>query len=193
MHAVSLRLVVGVWSEGAAAERALHRLRTADPDGLVGAVTLVVDQDGDLLTTDVQDAGSDEEGGVGALLGACLGSLTGGIGWLALDSGATGALAQEARRAGLRVDRLRDLGERMGRGSSALVAVVGESRGDDVVRTLLALGALTVPETLDDDLLAGLSARRAGRLPVGAVGDVIAIRSSAVVMRALDGAAAGMA
>ena len=184
---VSVAVVAGVWSGSAAAERALHAFRA---DGSIksarvhGAVTLVIDQSGDLRTTDL--AGRAGEGAVGGLLGATLGLLTSGIGWLPVDTDAIDGLAAEARRGGLRDGRLLRLGEQMSRRCSALAAVVQQSWLDGAVLELETTGAETVPEPVDEALLARLSDRAHAWPGRADLGDVIAKRSGAVVMRALE-------
>lgn len=180
-------VVAGVWPESAAAERALHAFRA---DGWVasarihGAATLVVDQAGDLSTTDV--AGRAGEGAVGGLLGATLGLLTSGIGWLSVDTAAIDSLAGEARRGGLRDGRLLRLGEQVSRRWSALVAVVQRSSLDVAVLELETTGAETVSEPVDDALLARLSDGAPAWPGRADLGTVIAMRSGAVVLRELE-------
>ena len=126
---VSVAVVAGVWSGSAAAERALHAFRA---DGSIksarvhGAVTLVIDQSGDLRTTDL--AGRAGEGAVGGLLGATLGLLTSGIGWLPVDTDAIDDLGVAAAAACANGGLLQ-LGGQWRRRCSALAAVVQQSSG----------------------------------------------------------------
>ena len=83
---------------------------------------------------------------VGGLLGAGLGLITGGVGWLLLGGGAVGALAAKARDGGLSDARLKELGERMTPNSSAIVAVVELTWVADVEREFAAVGADVVRE-----------------------------------------------
>jgi uncharacterized membrane protein len=115
---------------------------------------------------------------VGGLLGAGLGLITGGVGWLLLGGGAVGALAAKARDGGLSDERLKELGERMAPNSSAIVAVVELTWVADVEREFAAVGADVVRESVEEDLVAQLSDGSAVSYTATEVdGDVVAERN----------------
>jgi uncharacterized membrane protein len=190
-------LVVATWNRPATAERALHDLRAVRHAGMVGipdAATIVLEPDGALRVTDTRDLGAGRGAAVRGVVGAGLGLLTAGAGWLPVSGMAIGALVVRARDGGLRSDRLVRLGELLAPRSSGLVACVELPWIDDVVSRLVAARGAVVLEPLSAALLR--------RLDVGtwsifsashAEGDVLAVRSTAPVMRALDELATGMA
>jgi uncharacterized membrane protein len=185
-----VELLVAAWPDATAAGRALEELRAAKKEHLIGiveAATVVVDADGKLRITDTKDMGPGKGALVGGVLGAGLGLITGGVGWLLLGGGAIGALAAKARDGGLPDDRLRELGERMAPNSSAIVAVVELTWVADVEREFASVGADVVREAVEQDLIAQLndgSSVTYTAAEVEAEGDVVAARSVAPGVRA---------
>ncbi|HEV7210561.1 MAG TPA: DUF1269 domain-containing protein [Blastococcus sp.] len=160
-HHGPVELLVAAWPDPAAAGDALAELREAKKQHLIGirqAATLVVDDEGKLRITDTKDMTAGRGAVVGGVLGAGLGLVTGGVGWLLLGGSAIGALAAKARDGGLPDVRLRELGERMTPNSSAIVAVVELRWVADVEREFAELGADIVREALEQDLLEQLDA-----------------------------------
>jgi uncharacterized membrane protein len=175
-----IEIVVVVWPEPEVAAEALAELRDASGERLVDVAALVVDGDGKLRLWDTKDL---REGGgavVGGLLGAALGLLTGGTGWLLLGGGAVGALAAEARVAGVPDDRLEALGERMTPGSSVLVAVVDRGWSAELQQTMAGTGAEVVAEAVAQEVAGQLAQEAAVAYASAEVeGDVVAARTPA--------------
>jgi uncharacterized membrane protein len=188
-----VELLVAAWPDATAAGAALEELRAAKKQHLIGivqAATVVVDADGKLRITDTKDMGPGKGAIVGGVLGAGLGLITGGVGWLLLGGGAIGALAAKARDGGLSDDRLRELGERMTPNSSAVVAVVELTWVADVEREFASVGADVVRESVEEDLVAQLSDGSAVSYSATEVdGDVVAARSTVSGDRADSGTA----
>lgn len=187
-----VELLVAAWPDATAAGAALEELRAAKKEHLIGivqAATVVVDADGKLRITDTKDMGPGRGAVIGGLLGAGLGLITGGVGWLLLGGGAVGALAAKARDGGLPDARLRELGERMTPDSSAIVAVVELTWVADVEREFAAVGADVVRESVEEDLAAQLSAGSAVAYSTTEVeDDVVATRTVVPGARADSGA-----
>ena len=169
----------------------MHALRvtwTPALPGLVDAAALVVERDGTTRVTDTRHGG----GVVGGVIAAGLGLLTGGIGWMWLHGPTLGPLAACAGEGGVPGSALRALGERTMPGSSVVLVVAEPARAAAVEDALAGQGA--------DVVRAGVPAHLAGRLaavpplafdPSAVEGDVIAFRSTAPVMRAVEVGAAG--
>jgi uncharacterized membrane protein len=176
-----VELLVAAWPDASAAGEALAALEEAKKEHLVGivqAATVVVEADGKLRIKDTKDMGPKKGAVVGGLLGAGLGLITGGVGWLLLGGGAVGALAAKARDGGLSDARLRELGERMTPNSSAIVAVVELTWVADVEREFAAVGAEVVREAVEDDLVAQLGDGSAVAYSAAEVeGEVVATRN----------------
>jgi uncharacterized membrane protein len=143
-----VEIVVVVWPEPEIAAAALAELCEASGERLIDIAALVVDGDGKLRLWDTKDMRDGGGAVVGGLLGAALGLLTGGAGWLLLGGGAVGALAAQARAAGIPDDRLEALGQRMTPGSSVLVAVVERGWATELQQTMAGTGAEIVAEAV---------------------------------------------
>jgi uncharacterized membrane protein len=170
-----VEIVVAVWPEPEVAGTLLAELREAAGERLVDAAALIVDGTGKLRVWDTSDSRQGGGAVVGGLAGAALGLLTGGAGWLLLGGGAVGALAGQARDAGVAHERLGALGERMTPRSSVLVAVVGPAWALDLRQSIAGTGAEvvaeSVPETVAEQLARGAAVAYA---PAEVEGDVVA-------------------
>lgn len=177
---VPVALVVAAWPEPAAAAEALREAwgtGTAHDPRVVDAATLVVDGAGKLRIIGPGTADPGEGAVVGGVLGAGLGMVTGGFGWLLLGGGTIGALAAQARDGGWSEDRLRDFGGRLTRGCSVLVVVAEQALAPDLERELDATGADVVREVVAGDLAASLDAGpRVVYRAAQVEGDVVATR-----------------
>ena len=93
------------------------------------------------------------------MVGVVVGLMTGPVGWLAL-AGSVAAGAVSRFRGASAVDApLRDVGERLTPGSSALVAVVVPEHAREVERWLAQGGADLITDLLAAATVAGLAAR----------------------------------
>ena len=177
---VPVALVVAAWPEPAAAVQALRETRgtgTAQDPRVVGAATLVVDRAGKLRITGPGTADPGAGTVVGGVLGAGLGLVTGGLGWLLWGGGAIGALAARARDGGGSDDRLRAFGARLTPGCSVIVVVAEQQLASDLERELDATGADVVREVVAGDLAASLDAGpRVVYRAAQVEGDVVATR-----------------
>ncbi|WP_156036384.1 hypothetical protein [Blastococcus sp. URHD0036] len=141
--------------------------------GLTAVATLVVERDGEVRTLDTTGVGRLAAGPAeSAALGAVLRELTAGIRWLAADPEPVPACEH-------RDDRVRALGERMACGFSVLVAVLEPASAEDVAELLAAGGADTTTTIVGGD-------GPCGALELPDTGRLVAIRSDAVVMQALE-------
>jgi len=175
-------LVVAAWPDPDAAGQALQELKQAKREHLIGIVdlaTLVVDAEGKLRIKDTKDMGTGEGAVIGGLLGATLGLITGGLGWLLVGGGVIGALAARARDGGLPDARLRELGDRMTPNSSAIVAVIEHRWVADLQRDVADRGAEILTEVIGEDLAEQLGHGSAVAYSAGEVeGDVVATRTT---------------
>jgi uncharacterized membrane protein len=178
---VPVELVVAAWPDPDAADKAMRELKEAKHEHLIGIVdlaTVVVDADGKLRIKDTKDMGPGKGAVIGGLLGAGLGLLTGGVGWLLVGGGVVGGLAAKARDGGLPDAQLRALGERMTPNSSAIVAVIEDKWVADLAQEIAELGAEIVREAITADLADQLGRGSAVTYTAAEVeGDVVATRS----------------
>lgn len=176
-----LQLIAASWPDPDAADRFVQELRrSADPAGIdrVNVAPVVLGSDGRLRIGHNDPAGPATI--ISGVVGAALGLLASGPDWIVLGGGILEQLATAAAAAGLATQPLRDLGESMTPGSSAVIVVapvrsVAGLRGDRSMLTAWVtvqhLGCAVVE-------LTGLTA--AVRYDAGEVdGDVIAARTGA--------------
>jgi uncharacterized membrane protein len=179
---VPVELVVAAWPDAESAGEAMQELREAKKEHLIGirdAATIVVDEDGKMRIRDTKDMGGGKGAVIGGVLGAGLGLITGGVGWLLLGGGAVGALAAKARDGGLPDERLKELGARMTPNSSAIVAVIEHRWVADFERDMEAQAADVVRAAVGNDLATQLSEGSAITYSAADVeGDVLATRET---------------
>jgi uncharacterized membrane protein len=93
---------------------------------------------------------------VGGVAGAVVGLITGPIGWVTVGGVAVGALAARLRDSGFPDERLRQIGEGLKPGTSALIAIVEHRWVLEVERQLREAGADLATETIRADVAAQL-------------------------------------
>ncbi|HXM54864.1 MAG TPA: DUF1269 domain-containing protein [Candidatus Dormibacteraeota bacterium] len=133
-----LQAVVAAFPDEQGASRALEQLRAIDKDliGVKQAAVLVRDADDHLQIRESHHVG---RGAVlGGVAGAVVGLIAGPVGWVAVGGAAVGALAARLRDSGFPDARLREIGEALTPGTSALIAIIEHrwvSRVEDELRT----------------------------------------------------------
>jgi uncharacterized membrane protein len=155
MADVPIQFVVAAFKDEQAAQKALEALKQGQKDGVIHvdeAAVLVKGQDGVVHIKETSDMGAGKGAVIGGLLGAGVGLLMGPIGWAAAGGAGIGALAAKLRDGGFQDARLKQLGESLTPGSSAIVAVV-EHTWVEKVEEMVAQEAVTVAtETIADDI-----------------------------------------
>jgi uncharacterized membrane protein len=98
---------------------------------------------------------------IGGVAGAAVGILAGPIGWATLGGAAVGGLAAKLRDGGFKDERLRQIGEGVRPGSSALVAVIEHIWLRDVEKMLVERGADLATEAVANDIAVQLDQQAA--------------------------------
>jgi uncharacterized membrane protein len=93
---------------------------------------------------------------VGGVAGAVVGLITGPIGWVTVGGAAVGALAARLRDSGFPDERLRQIGEGLKPGTSALVAIVEHRWVLEVEQQIRDAGADLATEAIRADVAAQL-------------------------------------
>ena len=133
-------VVVAAFDDEQGANNALHQLRTAHSEGLIkikDAAVLRRDPDNKLHIADTTDKGMGRGAILGGVAGAVVGLIAGPIGWATLGGAAVGGLAAKLRDGGFKDSRLKEIGESVKPGTSAIVAVVEEEwvrKVEDLIR-----------------------------------------------------------
>jgi uncharacterized membrane protein len=121
--------------------------------GVWNAAVLTKDAEGKLEMKETAEIKGVKRGaGIGAIAGGILGILVGGpIGGIVLGAGA-GALAGKVIDLGFSDQELKALGEMMGPGSSAIIAVIEHKWVGDLIGALEEYGAEIVRQQLKDEV-----------------------------------------
>jgi uncharacterized membrane protein len=130
MADTSIQLVIAAFQDEGGADAALAVLKEAKKEKLLqlkDAAVLRKDVSGKLHVNEIGDMTGTKGAGVGVVVGAALGILTGGATLALAGVGAVaGGLAAKLRDSGFKDDRLKKLGEGLKPGSSAIIALTGD-------------------------------------------------------------------
>jgi len=153
--------VVAAFKTADGASQALAELKSVGGDvlGVKQAAVLVRDADNKLQIKESHHVG---KGAVlGGVAGALVGLIAGPVGWGALGGAAIGGLANRLRDTGFPDARLKEIGEALTPGTSALVAVVEHRWVLDVEQRLRTAAADVMTEEVRADVAAQLDERAA--------------------------------
>jgi uncharacterized membrane protein len=158
---VPLQAIVAAFPTEDGASQALDRLRGIDKDliGVKQAAVLVRDRDNKLEIKESHHVGKGAV--VGGLAGAVVGIIAGPVGWVTVGGAAVGALAARLRDSGFPDARLKEIGEALTPGTSALVAIVEHRWVEKVEEELRAEGAKYATEAIKAEVAAQLEEQKA--------------------------------
>jgi uncharacterized membrane protein len=158
---VPIQVVVAAFRDERAADEALKQLKEASREHVIKidqAAVLRRDANNKLFVNDVNDMGGGKGAAIGGVSGAVIGLLAGPVGWGVALGALVGGLAAKARDGGFNDARLKQLGEGLKPGTSAIVAVVEHTWVREVEKELAEAGANVVTETLQKDIAQQLEA-----------------------------------
>jgi uncharacterized membrane protein len=151
-----LEAVVAAYKTEDGASRALADLKSAGSDvlGIKQAAVLVRDRDNKLQIKESHHVG--KGAAVGGVAGAVVGIIAGPVGWAALGGAAIGGLANRLRDTGFPDSRLKQVGEALTPGTSALIAIVEHRWVLDVEQRLRVAAQDVMTEAVQADVAAQL-------------------------------------
>jgi uncharacterized membrane protein len=155
MPEVPVDVVVAAFPSEQGAADALHELETAKKDGLINikdAAVLRRDTGNELHITETADKGFGRGAVLGGVAGAVVGVMAGPIGWATLGGAAVGGLAAKLRDGGFPDSRLRQIGDGLKPGSSAIVAVVEHEWVREVEHRMEERAADLITESIESDV-----------------------------------------
>jgi uncharacterized membrane protein len=158
---VPVDVVVAAFPDEKGASDALHDLEAAKKQGIIDikdAAVLRRDAKNELHITETADKGFGKGAVMGGVAGAVVGVLAGPVGWVTLGGAAIGGLAAKLKDGGFPDDRLRQIGEGLTPGSSAIVAVVAHEWVREVERRMEARAADIITESIQQDIATQLEA-----------------------------------
>jgi uncharacterized membrane protein len=163
MSNVPVQLIVAAFKEEDAADEALKALKAAKKEKLIGikdAAVIRRDKKDKIHIKDVKDVGGGKGAVAGGLFGAAIALMTGGAGLVL--SGAAGALVggltAKTLDTGLPNRRLKQLGEGLKPGTSAIVAIIEHRWVAELEAALAEAGAQVMTEALKEDIAQQLEA-----------------------------------
>lgn len=162
MSEVPVQLIVAAFKDEKAADQALKELKVAKRERLIGiqnAAVLRKDEKGKLHIKETADMGGGKGAALGAVTGAAIGLIAGPLLVVPAAVGAlVGGLAAKLRDSGFSDERLKQLGEGLEPGSSAIIAVVEHKWVDQVRKEMEEAGADMFTEALKTDIAEQLEA-----------------------------------
>jgi len=161
MNDVPIQLIVAAFNEEKAADQALVALRQAKKEKLIGILDAAVirrDEKNKLHLKETADVGGGKGALAGGVLGAVLGLIGGPAGMIvgAAAGAITGGVAGKAIDAGIPDERLKEIGEALKPGTSAIVAIIEHRWVAEIQNQLAEAGAQVVTEALKADIAAQL-------------------------------------
>jgi uncharacterized membrane protein len=155
------QVILAAFKDENAADAALEQLKAAKKEHLIEIQNVAVlrkDQDGKLHIKEPTDMGAGRGAVIGGVLGGLTGLVFGPIGLAAVGGAAIGGVIARLRDSGFKDDRLRQLGENLQPGSSAILAVIEHIWVLELQAELEKAGAEVVTEELGADIAAQLKA-----------------------------------
>jgi uncharacterized membrane protein len=161
MSDVPVQVVVAAFKDENSASEALKALKQARNEGLIKIVDAAVlhkDEKGKLHIKETADMGGGKGAVIGGVLGGVVGILAGPVGWAAVGGAVIGGLAAKLHDGGFKDERLKKLGEGLGPGNSAIVAVVEHIWVAQVEKAMADAGANAVTAEISADIAKQLAA-----------------------------------
>lgn len=156
-----VQVIVAAFQNEEGAEDAFKKLKDAKKEQVIAienAAILRRDEDGKLHVKEVRDMSGGKGAAIGGVVGAVAGLLAGPL-VLAAGAGALiGGLAAKLHDSGFHDERLKQLGEALTPGTSALVAVIEHTWVRDVEKSLTDYGANVTTESVKADIAQQLEA-----------------------------------
>ncbi len=157
-----IQLIVAAFKDDKSAKETLKVLKKASSKKLIkieNAAVLHRDQKGKLHIMETQDMGGGKGAAIGGVTGAVIGLIAGATLAVPLTVGALiGGLAAKLRDGGFQDKRLKEIGEGLTPGSSAIVAVVEHTWVKQVKAVIAEAGAQVVTAAISADIAEQLQA-----------------------------------
>jgi len=172
------QVILAAFKDENGADAALAQLKGAQKEHLIAISNVAVlrkDQEGKLHIKEPTDMGAGRGAVIGGVLGGLTGLVFGPIGLAAVGGAAIGGVIARLRDSGFKDDRLRQLGENLQPGSSAILAVIEHIWVTELQTELEKAGADVVTEELGADIAAQLKAGQNVAYTAVATQDAVAV------------------
>lgn len=162
MSETPVQLIVAAFKDEDTASQALKMLKQAKKDGLIriqDAAVIRKDEKGKLRIKETADVGGGKGAAFGGVVGAAIGLVAGPLLVVPAAVGALiGGLTAKLVDTGFSDERLKQIGEALEPGSSAIIAVVEHRWVEEVRREMQEAGADMLTEALKTDIAQQLDA-----------------------------------
>jgi uncharacterized membrane protein len=162
MSEVPVQLIIAAFRDEDAASQALKTLKQAKKDGLIrikDAAVIRKDEKGKLRIKETADVGGGKGAAFGGVVGAAIGLVAGPLLVVPAAVGALiGGLTAKLVDTGFSDERLKQIGEALEPGSSAIIAVVEHKWVEEVRREMENAGADLMTEAIKTDIAEQLEA-----------------------------------
>jgi uncharacterized membrane protein len=164
MSEAPVQLLVAAFTDEDAADKVFEQLKQAKKEKLIHIQDVAVikrDADSKIHINEPKDWKAGKGAGVGAVIGAALGIITGpGVVLTTAAGAAIGGLAAKLRDAGFPDDQLKQVGEALKPGTSAIVAIIEHTWVADLEQEMQAQGAQVMRQAISEDITKQLEAGR---------------------------------
>jgi uncharacterized membrane protein len=164
MSEAPVQLLVAAFTDEDAADKVFAQLKQAKKEKLIHIQDVAVikrDMDNKIHINEPKDWKAGKGAGVGAVIGAALGIITGpGVVLTTAAGAAIGGLAAQLRDAGFPDDQLKQVGEALKPGTSAIVAIIEHTWVADLEQEMQAQGAQVMRQAISEDITKQLEAGR---------------------------------
>src|SRR5262245_9513947 len=164
MSEAPVQLLVAAFTEEDAADKVFEQLKQAKKEKLIHIQDVAVikrDADSKIHINEPKDWKAGKGAGVGAVIGAALGIITGpGVVLTTAAGAAIGGLAAKLRDAGFPDDQLKQVGEALKPGTSAIVAIIEHTWVAELEQEMQAQGAQVMRQAISEDITKQLEAGR---------------------------------
>jgi uncharacterized membrane protein len=153
------QVILAAFRDENGADEALEQLKAAKKEHLINLPNVAVlrkDPEGKLHIKEPTDMGAGRGAAIGGVLGGLTGLVFGPVGLALVGGAAVGGIIARLHDSGFKDDRLRQLGENLQPGTSAILAVIEHIWVTELEAELQKAGADVVTEELGADIAAQL-------------------------------------
>jgi uncharacterized membrane protein len=175
---VPTQVILAAFKDENAADQALEQLKAAKKEHLIAINNVAVlrkDQSGKLHIKEPTDMGAGRGAAIGGVLGGLTGLVFGPVGLALVGGAAVGGIIARLHDSGFKDERLRQLGENLQPGSSAILAVIEHTWVAELQAELQQAGADVVTEELGADIATQLKEGKDVAYTAVAAGDTVGV------------------